>query len=250
MNSILVLTVAVTLLYLTYCDGNPLMLPGDNDLKGLMNMSPEYSDDVPCGFNDLNSKYSLSCKNNYLMDILQWSAEDNMVTGNQLLEQLATVCSSYSSYRKCVKCFARSDCPEQSDLAYETLMKKWSIFCDKDLVSEWLQAILENGFRFNHTCHRTLYRCYDLAYSEFPYNRTFNQQMSLLEGISRQKSRFSSIFKCLIGEYLAINEDLRNECGSSWQDVILAERLRSSTFPGIGYNLDRNQIQMLQDIRC
>lgn len=218
-------------------------------------MEPIYpigSDPVPCGFVDLSAKYDVNCGEKFVDSIFPSSVDGLLFTGELLLPKIASTCSHYELYRKCASCTAKQDCPDQREMMYNSLMEKWSIFCEKDQISPWLETVLQNGYRFNGSCDYTATMQFVSCFSklDFPFNETVDPQMSLFEGIPLYQAMFSEMFKCTVGEILARKGFWEEVCGDTWQDTLLALWLSVSSLSRFGYHICQDEIQMLQDVRC
>ncbi|XP_045172768.2 uncharacterized protein LOC123534545 isoform X2 [Mercenaria mercenaria] len=170
-----------------------------------------------CEYKDISQKYSKSCERTYVEDIFKNVLNDEIVRGNELLQQLSTTCSNFETYKKCVNCTARHVCPEERTKFSELLSERWALFCEADQPSNWI--------------------------------RTRDNATSLTDVSEGYRSVMTAIFKCTVGEILSSSEEIRY-CGSSWQDILLTNWLKISTEHGIGLRIGEDEVKQLQMMRC
>ncbi|XP_045172767.2 uncharacterized protein LOC123534545 isoform X1 [Mercenaria mercenaria] len=198
-----------------------------------------------CEYKDISQKYSKSCERTYVEDIFKNVLNDEIVRGNELLQQLSTTCSNFETYKKCVNCTARHVCPEERTKFSELLSERWALFCEADQPSNWIRTILQNGYSYNKSCDFVFGSTFMSCFHDSPGDNA----TSLTDVSEGYRSVMTAIFKCTVGEILSSSEEIRY-CGSSWQDILLTNWLKISTEHGIGLRIGEDEVKQLQMMRC
>lgn len=249
MSALIVWIITIASLHIA---GGSLFLGNNDDDQQYMlkvNVKP-----VQCGFEDLYGKFRSRCRMSYLTKFFDRKWTNDVITGSQLIHRISTMCSKYDAYRKCANCTAKRECPDEREMLFESLMNKWSVFCDKDEVADWLLTILQKGYRYNMSLdeinNRARNQCISLMNdSEYKYNSTAMKLMSLQEGLDYFKALTSMLFKCSVSEILGLSQQTPTS-GDFWQDMVLTTWLKFATSTNYVLNINEEHKATLQAIWC
>ncbi|XP_045172559.2 uncharacterized protein LOC123534394 [Mercenaria mercenaria] len=217
------------------------------------------SNEGGCFYLDVSERYAECVRVNSYRSSLNKVMKDFMetdFTGEVLLSKLESTCRNEQLFNTYSNCTRRAilECPHLSTVITNAVNEGLAVFCQNNAPSAWLYTVLQDGYLHTQRCteDRIDNEILDMVIECAPNFRRDWTGVTVHSAITTLQTMIQQLVRCMIDNGPSLPDqdgDGVLDCGSSWQDIVLAYSLRLSSLDDLGWKIGEEEINALQAIK-